>query len=64
MKDIRLIRDRITGEIKDFAFVEYFSIDEAMFALDRIRQDPIRIKNNPLFVTFSKLKRNEDYKVH
>lgn len=64
VKDVRLIRDKITGEQKDFAFVEYFSIDEATFALDQIKKIPVKIRNNPIFATFSKIRRFEDLKVN
>jgi RNA-binding protein 5/10 len=63
VKDIRMIRDRITAELKDFAFVEYFTVEEAEIAMDAIRRTPIRIRNYPLFVTFSKIRRPDELKV-
>jgi RNA-binding protein 5/10 len=63
VKDIRLICDKISGEPKDFAFVEYFTIEEATIALGQIKRNPVKIRNNPLYVTFSKIRRPEDLKV-
>lgn len=62
VKDIRMIRDRISGELKDFAFVEYFTIEEAAFAVDSIKRCPLKLRNNPIYVTFSKIRRPEDIK--
>jgi RNA recognition motif-containing protein len=35
IKDIRMIRNKISGGNKDFAFVEFFSPDEAAYALKK-----------------------------
>jgi hypothetical protein len=58
-----MISDKISGEPKDFAFVEYFTIDEATTALNQIKRNPIKIRNNLIYVTFSKIRRPEDLKV-
>jgi RNA recognition motif-containing protein len=63
VKDIRLISDKITGEIRDYAFVDYFSIEEATNAINNIKRNPIKLRNNPIFVTFSKIKRTDEVKV-
>ncbi len=55
-----MISERITGEPKDFAFVEYFTIEEATIALNQIKRIPVKIRGNPLFVTFSKIKRPDE----
>lgn len=63
VKDIRMISDKISCEPKDFAFVEYYTIDEATIALNQIKRNPIKIRNNQIYVTFSKIRRPEDLKV-
>ncbi len=59
-----MVRDKISGELKDFAFVEYFTLDEAVYALDQIKRCPVKIRNNPIYATFSKIRRAEDLKVN
>ena len=58
-----MIRDKISLELKDFAFVEFYSVEEATFAVNQIKKNPIKIKNQPLYCTFSKIRRPEDLKV-
>jgi hypothetical protein len=58
-----VISDKISGEPKDFAFIEYFTIEEATMALNQIKRNPIKIRNNITYVTFSKIRRPEDFKV-
>lgn len=64
VKDIRMIRDKISAELKDFAFVEYFTVEEATYAMNQIKKNPIKIKNQVIYCTFSKIRRPEDYKVN
>ncbi len=63
VKDIRMIRDKLSAELKDFAFVEYFTVEEATYAINQIKKNPIKIKNQIIYCTFSKIRRPEDYKV-
>jgi hypothetical protein len=58
-----LICEKVSGEPKDFAFVEYYTIEESTMALNQIKKNPLKIRGNPVFVTFSKIKRPEDFKV-
>lgn len=58
-----MVRDKISGESRDFAFIEYFSVEEAIYVLDLIKRSPVKIRNNQIFVTFSKIRREEDTKV-
>jgi len=58
-----MISDKISGEPKDFAFIEYFTVEEATMALNQIKRNPIKIRNNITYVTFSKIRRPEDFKV-
>ena len=63
VKDIRMIRDKLSAELKDFAFVEYFTVEEATYAINQIKKNPIKIKNQIIYCTFSKIRRPEDSKV-
>ena len=58
-----MIRDRISCELKDFAFIEYFTLDEANYALGEIRKNGLKIRNQTVNVTYSKIRRMEDLKV-
>lgn len=58
-----MIRDKISTELKDFAFVEYFTLEEATYAMNQIKKAPIKVKNQPIYCTFSKIRRPEDIKV-
>ena len=63
VKDIRMIKDKISGEVKDFAFVEYFTLDESQYAMAQIKQNPVKIRDNPIYVTYSKIRRSEEMRV-
>jgi RNA recognition motif-containing protein len=58
-----MIRDKISTELKDFAFVEFYSVEEATYAINQIKKNPIKVKNQPIYCTFSKIRRPEDLKV-
>lgn len=55
-----MIRDRITGEVKDFAFVEYFTLDEAINAVEVIKKSPVKIRGVPIYTTYSKIRKQEE----
>jgi RNA recognition motif-containing protein len=55
-----MIRDRITGELKDFAFIEFFTLDEANYVMAEIKRNPLKINNQPVNITYSKIKRFEE----
>ena len=64
MKDIRLVRDKQAEDQKqyrDFAFVEFFSLEDAQSVLERAKIDRIKVKGSPVFVSYSKFKRPEQY---
>lgn len=44
---------------KDFAFVEFFSLEDANMVLDIAKREKIKIRGVPVFVSFSKFKRPE-----
>ena len=54
-----MITEKVTGEPKEFAFIEYFSIEEATMALNFIKKYPMTIRGNPICVTYSKIKRDD-----
>jgi hypothetical protein len=55
-----MIRDRITGELKDFAFIEFFTLDDANYVLAEIKRNQLKINNQPVNITYSKIRRFED----
>ena len=44
VKDIRMIKNRMTGQYKDFAFIEFYSADEAAIALKNSTTADFRIE--------------------
>ncbi len=58
-----MIRDKLTGDVKDFAFVEFFTIDEAQHVINQIKKLPVKIRDVPVYVTFSKIRRSEELRV-
>lgn len=58
-----MIRDKISLEPKYFAFVEFYSTEDATRVVEEARRDPIRLRTGPIFITFSKIKRSEEAKV-
>jgi RNA recognition motif-containing protein len=59
-----MIKDKLTGEIKDFAFVEFFTLDEAQYAIAQIKKNPVKIRDNHVYVTYSKIRRSEEMRVN
>lgn len=59
VKDIRMAKDKLTNQLRDYAFIEYFSIEEASKALDEIKRNPLKIRGCQLYVTYSKIKRED-----
>jgi RNA recognition motif-containing protein len=60
VKDVRRIKDRFTGDFKDFAFVEFVTESEADFVVDLSLKTTIRISGRPVTVCKSKKKRAEN----
>lgn len=47
VRDIRMIKDRnntSTEQYRDYGFIEFFSVEDATFVLDRSKQDRLKIK--------------------
>ena len=49
---------------KDFAFVEFFSVEDATLALDQAKYEKLKIRGSPVYVSYSKFKRHEQYVTH
>lgn len=63
---MRLIREKQSeatshAPYKDFAFVEFFSVEDASLALEQAKHDRLKIRNSNVYVSFSKFKRHEQY---
>ena len=59
VKDIRMIRDKNTGELRDFAFIEFFTLKDAGNVISSTRRNPLILKGQVAHVTYSKVKRGE-----
>eukprot|EP00350_Pseudokeronopsis_sp_OXSARD2_P007272 CAMPEP_0170554532 /NCGR_PEP_ID=MMETSP0211-20121228/12389_1 /TAXON_ID=311385 /ORGANISM="Pseudokeronopsis sp., Strain OXSARD2" /LENGTH=118 /DNA_ID=CAMNT_0010863667 /DNA_START=1043 /DNA_END=1399 /DNA_ORIENTATION=- len=61
VKDVRLVKEKETNTNKDFAFVEFHSIDDAMAIVERAKNEKIKVQGQNVIVCFSKYKRPEQY---
>ena len=59
VKDIRMIKDKNTGELRDFAFVEFFTLQDAAHVIACTQKDPLVFHGQTVHVTYSKVKRGE-----
>ncbi len=66
MKDVRLIKEKNDDSsekpshpYKDFAFVEFFSVQDATMVLEQAKYERMKIKGSTIFLSYSKFKRNE-----
>ncbi|KRX09287.1 hypothetical protein PPERSA_05956 [Pseudocohnilembus persalinus] len=55
VKDIRLVKNKTTGAQRDFAFVEFFTVEEAEKVLEQTERD-LRINGQDVHVLYSKSK--------
>jgi len=62
VKDIRMVKDRISlkDEYRDYAFVEYFTIEDSTKALDEMKNNPLFIRGFQIFGAYSKIKKEDD----
>jgi RNA recognition motif-containing protein len=62
VKDIRMVKDRISlkDEYRDYAFVEYFTIEDSTKALDEMKINPLFIRGFQIFGAYSKIKKDDD----
>lgn len=59
VKDIRMIRDKNTGNLRDFAFIEFFTLKDAGFVMTSTKREPLILKGQTVHVTYSKVKKGE-----
>jgi RNA recognition motif-containing protein len=60
VRDIRLIRDKYQPEkYRNFVFVEYFTIEDAVKVINAVKKDPMKINDERVYITFSKTKKDE-----
>lgn len=60
VKDIRLVKNRNTGNMKDFAFVEFFTPEEAERVVKMTQGPDFRVNGQPVTISLSRTKRRED----
>jgi hypothetical protein len=58
-----MICEKITGEPRDFAFVDYFTVEEAAMVINSLKRNPMKIRGMPINVTYSKIRKPEDLRV-
>lgn len=61
VKDIRMIRNKMTGQLKDFAFIEFFTPEDAALALKRSSNSDFKIRGEKVTVMYSRNKSDDDY---
>ncbi len=61
MRDIRQIKNKLTGKFKDFAFVEFFSPEETAQAYKIANESNFRIAGQRVTVMYSRNKSDDDY---
>lgn len=61
VKDIRMIKNKMTGQLKDFAFIEFFTPEDAALALKHTTNSDFRIKGEKVSVMYSRNKSDDDY---
>ncbi len=61
VKDIRMIRNKMTGQLKDFAFIEFFTPEDAALALKRTSHPDFKIRGEKVTVMYSRNKSDDDY---
>jgi len=59
IKYIRLIKDKEGEQYRDFAFIEFHSVEDATFVLERAKLDRVKIRGVPVYLSYSKFKRPE-----
>lgn len=59
-----MVKDHISeGTFRDYAFIEYFTIEEAAYALEKMKQKPMYLRGEMLSATYSKIKRDENLNI-
>lgn len=55
-----MIKDRFAKEYKDFAFIEFYSIEEAIEVIRMFSLNPLKLQGKDLVIDFSKIKPFEE----
>jgi RNA recognition motif-containing protein len=64
IKDIRMVKDRSNQkeEFKEYAFIEYFNLDDSNKALENLKKNTVSIRGCNLMGKYSKIKKDlNDY---
>ena len=61
VRDIRQIRNKLTGKFKDFAFIEFFTPEETAQAYRIANEPDFRINGQRVSVMYSRNKSDDDY---
>lgn len=56
-----MIRNKMTGVLKDFAFVEFFTPEDAALALKEASSTDFKVKGEKISVMYSRNKYEDDY---
>jgi hypothetical protein len=56
-----MIKDKGGSDYKDFAFIEFFSVEDSTQVLEIAKQERVKIKGVPVFLSYSRFKRPEQY---
>lgn len=56
-----MIRNKMTGLLKDFAFVEFFTPEDAALAFKQANHPDFRVSGEKVSVMYSRNKSEDDY---
>ena len=55
-----MVKDHISqNEFRDYAFVEYFTVENASYALEEMKKNPLEIRGDAIYAAYSKIKRDD-----
>ena len=61
VRDVRQIRNKLTGRYKDFAFIEFFTPEETSIAFKEANEAGFRVAGQRVVVNYSRNKSDDDY---
>lgn len=61
VKDIRLVPNKQTGGTKDFAFVEFFTIDDTENVFRKVTNGEYKIRGEVITIQYSKSSRSQRF---
>lgn len=56
-----MIKNKMTGQLKDFAFIEFYNAEEAAIAYKNATNSDFRVKGEKVSVMYSRNKSEDDY---